>query len=371
MQATVSTRTAPPIENVRVGAFRIPTDAPESDGTLEWEATTLVVVEITTAGEIGLGYTYADTGVARTIGDELAPLLHGRHAFDIPALWTAMFAHLRNLGRQGATAMAVAAVDVALWDLKAKHLGSSLIALLGCARETLPIYGSGGFTSYSDAQLQRQFGDWAEAGITRFKMKVGRAPDHDRHRVKVARTTIGRATELFVDANSAYSRNQALEYGRMFVDEADVSWFEQPLAPEDMMGLRFLRHRLPPRLQIADGEYGYDADYFRRLLEAEAVDVVMADATRCGGITGFMQVANLCETWKLPLSSHCAPALHVTPGCAAAPMRHAEFFHDHARIERMLFDGAPEPRNGELRPDPSRPGHGLEFKWADAERFAV
>jgi L-alanine-DL-glutamate epimerase-like enolase superfamily enzyme len=371
MHAPASHRTALPVTAVRVGAFRIPTDAPESDGTLEWEATTLVVVEITAGEETGCGYTYADAGVARTVETELKPLLEGRDAADIPALWPDMFARLRNLGRQGASAMAVSAVDVALWDLKARHLGVPLAALFGRARDALPIYGSGGFTSYSDTQLQRQFRDWAALGITRFKMKVGREPERDRQRVKAARLAIGEHAELFVDANSAYSRNQAVEFGRRFVDEANVRWLEQPLAPEDLPGLRFLRERVPPQLEIADGEYGYEADYFRRLIAAEAVDVVMADATRCGGFTGFLQAAALCETSKLPLSSHCAPALHLPVGCAAPAMRHAEYFHDHARIERRLFDGAVEPVDGVLQPDASRPGLGLEFKWADAERFAA
>jgi L-alanine-DL-glutamate epimerase-like enolase superfamily enzyme len=371
MHPDVADRAAVSIERCRTAAFRIPTDAPESDGTLTWDATTLVVVEISGGGETGLGYTYADAGVARTIADHLEPLLHGREALDLPGLWKAMLDRLRNLGRGGAAAMAVSAVDAALWDLKANHLGVPLATLLGHARDALPVYGSGGFTSYSDAQLQRQFRDWAARGITRFKMKVGREPARDRHRVKVARAAIGSGAELFVDANSAYTRNQALEAARMFVDEADVRWLEQPLAPQDLAGLRFLRSRVPPQLEIADGEYGYDADYFRRLLEADAADVTMADATRCAGITGFLQVAALCDAWCKPLSSHCAPALHLHAGCAVAPMRHAEYFHDHERIERELFDGIVEPRDGVLRPDLTRPGHGLVFKWADAERYAI
>jgi len=360
-----------PIEDVRVGAFRIPTDAPEADGTLIWEATTLIVVEIAAGGERGLGYTYANAGVATTIATDLEPLIRGRDAMDIPALWAAMFARLRNFGDAGSSAMAVSAVDIALWDLTAKQLGVPLVALLGRAREALPIYGSGGFTSYSDEQLQQQFRGWTELGLTRFKMKVGREAARDRDRVKLARAAIGDSALLFVDANSAYTRKQALEFARIFADEADVRWLEQPLAPSDLTGLNFLRQHVPPRVEIAEGEYGYTLDYFRRLLEAEAIDVVMADVTRCGGVTGFMKVAALCEAWSLPLSSHCAPALHVHPGCAALPVRHAEYFHDHVRIERDLFDGAPEPAAGSLRPDLSRPGHGLEFKWADAESFAV
>lgn len=266
--------------------------------------------------------------------------------------------------------MAVSAIDSALWDLKAKHFGVPLVALLGRVREELPVYGSGGFTSYSGDQLERQFLDWAGRGITRFKMKVGRDPTRDIHRVRDARAVIGSEATLFVDANSAYTRTQALEMATMFVAEADVRWLEEPLAPNDMAGLRFLRDRVPPQIELAEGEYGYDSDYFRRLLEADAVDVVMADATRCGGITGFLKIATLCEAWGRPLSSHCAPALHLHVGCAAGPLRHAEYFHDHARIECELFDGIVAVHGGALSPDPARPGHGLAFKWADAKRYA-
>jgi L-alanine-DL-glutamate epimerase-like enolase superfamily enzyme len=108
------------------------------------------------------------------------------------------------------------------------------------------------------------------------------------------------------------------------------------------------------------------------MLEAGAVDVLQADASRCCGITGFLKAAALCEAFQLPLSAHCAPALHVHPACAVtAELRHLEYFHDHARIEAMLFDGVAAPVNGSLRPDAARPGLGLEFKRNDAERFRV
>ena len=370
MTAGAETLARSRIEGLRIGAFRIPTNAPESDGTLAWDSTTLVVVELIAGGETGLGYTYGDTAVALILSD-LKSEIEGHHVAELPVLWSRMLARLRNMGRQGATSMAVSAIDIALWDLKAKQSGLALAELLGCSRDALPVYGSGGFTSYSDAQLQTQFLAWAECGITRFKMKVGREPSRDRHRVSVARATIPDGAELFVDANSAYTCNQALEFAHAFVDESDVRWLEEPVSPEDFAGLRFLRDRVPPQLEIAEGEYGYDTDYFRRMMEARAADVVMADITRCGGITGFLKIAALCEAFHLPLSSHCAPSLHIAPGCAVAPMRHAEYFHDHARIEHELFDGAPEPTGGVLRPDLTRPGLGLAFKWTDAESYAV
>lgn len=362
---------APVVEDVRLGVFDIPTPSPESDGTFKWRKTTLVVVELTSGGVTGLGYTYANGATARVIHDHLIDVVRGRSCFDVEGLWRDMFAQLRNVGTDGIAAMAVSAVDVALWDLKAKHLGVSLVDLLGAVRETLPVYGSGGFCSYSEPQLRQEFGRWYKLGIRRFKMKVGRDPKNDPARAGLARTIIGPVAELFVDANSAYSRKQAAYWGERFAQEFGAVWFEQPLAPTDLEGLRALREFVPAPLEIADGEYGYDLNYFRRLMASNAVDVVQADATRCGGVSGFMKVAALCETWALPMSSHCAPALHLPLGCAATPMRHAEFFADHERIEKELFEGVDEPAEGVLRPDRTRPGMGLEFRWADAQRYAA
>jgi L-alanine-DL-glutamate epimerase-like enolase superfamily enzyme len=369
MRLTIAERHAPVATDVRIGTFTIPTRSPESDGTLEWRKTTLVVVEIGGGGRTGLGYTYANAATARVIADHLVDVVSGRSVFDIEARWREMFARLRNVGTHGIAAMAVSAVDAALWDLKAKLLGVALVDLLGAVRDELPVYGSGGFCSYGDAQLRHEFAHWSEMGIRRFKMKVGRQPEQDRHRASVARRTIGPEAELFVDANSAYSRKEARHWAEIFARDFGAVWLEQPLAPSDLAGLRELRQAVPPPLEIADGEYGYDLDYFRRLIEAGAVDVVQADATRCGGITGFMKVAALCEAAMLPMSSHCAPSLHVHLGCAAGPMRHAEYFADHERIEHELFDGAPSPDRGALVPDRARPGCGLDFKWADAGRY--
>ena len=371
MRYVLAEKRAPTVEGVRVGVFDIPTRAPESDGTLEWRKTTLIVAELTGGGKTGIGYTYANGATARTIHEHLIDVVRGRNSFDIEGLWQDMFARLRNVGVAGIAAMAVSAVDTALWDLKARHLGLALIDLLGAVRPELPVYGSGGFCSYSEPQLRQEFTRWFQMGIRQFKMKVGRDPKNDPARAGLARSVIGPVANLMVDANSAYSRKEAAYWGERYAKEFGVVWLEQPLAPTDLDGLRDLRRSAPPPLEIADGEYGYALEYFRRLIAADAVDVVQADATRCGGITGFLKVATLCEAAALPMSSHCAPTLHLHPGCAARPMRHAEFFADHERIEKELFDGFTEPADGVLRPDRSRPGLGLEFKWQDAERYAA
>jgi L-alanine-DL-glutamate epimerase-like enolase superfamily enzyme len=358
------------IDELSVSAFEIPTDAPESDGTYQWQSTTLVVVTLTAAGENGIGFTYADTATAKLIYHQMRPILIGCDAFSVRANWDIMVRSIRNLGRAGICAMAISAIDTAFWDLKAKLLGLPLVRLFGQVRHALPLYGSGGFTSYSIDRLQNQLGDWAARGISRVKMKVGRDPRADIERVAAARQAIGRNSGLFVDANGAYSRKQALVQANRFV-ESDVVWFEEPVSSDDLDGLRLVRDRAPARVEIAAGEYGYDIGYFNRMLQAGAVDVLQMDATRCGGFTGLLEAASLCELHQIELSTHCAPALHLHLGCAVPRIRHAEYFYDHVRIERMLFDGVIDPVGGELAPDLSRPGLGLELKRRDAERFEV
>jgi L-alanine-DL-glutamate epimerase-like enolase superfamily enzyme len=358
------------IRSIRTSIYRVPTVSPESDGTLEWNNTTLVLVEAAAGDQTGLGYTYADSSTAELIRDVLTAVVEGQDAAAIPNCWLTMVQRIRNLGRQGVASMAISAVDMALWDLKARLLGIPLVTLLGSVRESVPIYGSGGFTSYSMKQLQDQLAGWVDQGIPRVKMKIGRDPAADVERVRAARNAIGAQTELFVDANGAYSRKQALKQADAF-SALGVTWFEEPVSSDDLPGLHLICERAPGGMEIAAGEYGYDIGYFRHMLEEQAVDVLQADATRCGGVTGFMQAAALCQSYHLPLSAHTAPALHMHVGCAAIPVRHLEYFHDHVRIEKMFFDGVPEPVNGELHPDLTRPGTGIELKRADAQRFAA
>ncbi|WP_346797341.1 enolase C-terminal domain-like protein [Halomonas sp. Bachu 37] len=360
-----------PIETVEVSAYEIPTDAPESDGTLTWDTTTLVLVELSVGGTCGLGYTYAHQSCATLIRDKLAALIEGHDALAVRGGWLKMVDAIRNLGRPGISSMAIAAVDVALWDLKARLLDLPLVSLLGAVRPTVPVYGSGGFTSYSVKGLQRQLGGWVEAGIPRVKMKIGREPERDLERIRLAREAIGPEAELFVDANGAYARKQALAMAEAFATHG-VSWFEEPVSSDDLAGLRLLRDRAPGGVEISAGEYGYGLPYFRRMLEAGAVDVLQADLTRCAGITGFLDVAALCDAHQIPLSAHTAPALHLHPGCATTRTRHLEYFHDHVRIESMLFEGVAEPDSqGNLSPDLGQPGLGLTFRHHQAERYRI
>jgi L-alanine-DL-glutamate epimerase-like enolase superfamily enzyme len=358
------------IERVIVSAYTIPTDQPESDGTLAWDSTTMVLVEASAGDETGLGYSYTHQAAATLIEQMLSHVVMGMDALDVPAAWEAMMHAIRNLGRPGIVSSAIAAVDVALWDLKARLLGAPLVAVLGRVRDAVPIYGSGGFTSYSMERLEQQLGGWVAQGIPRVKMKIGTHPEDDIARVRTARDAIGPRAALFVDANGAYNRKQALGFAAAFA-AFDVTWFEEPVTSDDLEGLHLIRDRAPAGMDIAAGEYGYDLWYFRRMLDAGAVDVLQADATRCAGITGFLRAGALCEARSMPYSAHTAPAVHAHPCCALPELMNLEYFHDHVRIERMFFDGVLEPVNGMLQPDLARPGLGLAFKRQDAAKYLV
>ena len=360
----------PAIDGVAVSAYTIPTDADEADGTFSWNSTTLIVSEIRAGDKVGLGFTYGDKATA-VIAKHLAKTTIERQSpFDIPKLHAAMVRQVRNNGSRGIASMAISALDVALWDLKAQLMECSVLELLGAAQHSVSAYGSGGFTSYSNGKLAEQLSGWAQSGIKSVKMKIGSNPEADVERVRVARQAIGPATNLFVDANGAFSAKQAIALAARF-RESGVSWFEEPVSSDRLADMRMVRDGAPAEMEIAAGEYGYDSLYFRRILEAGAVDVLQLDATRCKGFTGFLEGAAVAASFGCPLSAHCAPSIHMHAACAVPNFRHIEYFHDHVRIEEMLFDGFIAARNGELQPDRSRPGLGLIFKRKEAARFAA
>ncbi|MGR6968688.1 enolase C-terminal domain-like protein [Streptomyces cynarae] len=362
------------IDAVDVHAFEVPTDGPdgkEQDGTLDWESTTVVLVRVHAGGRTGLGYTYGDVSAASFVQSKLAPAIEGQDVTSPPALWQRMGVRIRNAGRPGVGAMAVSAVDVALWDLKARLLELPLVRLLPAYHDRVPVYGSGGFTNYPLDRLTDQLTGWVEQGIPRVKLKTSRDLERDPQRLTAVRKAVGDEPELFTDANGALGRKEALYWARRFHDEWDVRWFEEPVSSADLEGLRLLRERGPERLEIAAGEYAYTTRDFVNLVERPAVDCLQADVTRCGGITGVLEVAGLAAAHDLDLSAHCAPAVSAHAFCAVRRLRHLEYFHDHVRVEDLLFDGTLSPVDGALRPDTGRPGLGLAVKWADAEPYRV
>ncbi|MEO7028542.1 MAG: enolase C-terminal domain-like protein [Acidobacteriaceae bacterium] len=358
------------IAGYKVRIYTVPTDAPEADGTFAWDSTTMILVTLEAGGKSGLGYTYAAAATGSVVHSLLEKVVKDQDVFAHGAILQAMYRQVRNSGETGIDIMAISAIDNALWDLKARLLESALVDVLGSVRPGIPVYGSGGFTSYDDAQLEQQLGGWAECGISMVKMKIGTHPEDDPRRVELARKAIGPDVRLFVDANGAYTVTQAIELAHTFADQG-VRWFEEPVSSDNLIGLRQVRERAPLGMDIAAGEYGYSAWYFKRMVDAEAVTILQADATRCGGISGFLHAASLCWAANVPLSSHCGPSMHLHVCCAVPRAIHMEYFHDHVRIEQMFFDGFCEPVLGVMSPDRSRPGMGLELKEKDAAPYLV
>ena len=362
------------LRTITADAFVIPTafggrERPESDGTIAWSDTGLIVVHLTAGGESGMGFTFAPSAALAIVGDLLWPAIEGMDARDTERIFWSMARAVRNAGWRGLCAGAVSAVDIAVHDLAARLAGVPLVQYLGGAHDTVAAYGSGGFTDYTDEELADQLGSWAEHGLRAVKMKVGSHPDDDPRRVALAREAVGPDVDLFVDANGAYERKQALHLASEFAD-LGVTWFEEPVSSDDRSGLRLLRDRVPAPIRIAAGEYAYTPADFRDLLTEGCVDVLQADATRCG-ITGFRVAAGLAQAFGIPLSAHTAPALHASVGAAFEGVVNVEYFHDHARIAGAFFDGVPALRGGDLVPDRSAPGHGLSLKDADARRYRV
>lgn len=358
------------IERVEAVAYTIPTDALESDGTREWDSTTLVVVHVHAGGAVGLGYTYGPSWVAHLIESMLASPVCGESPMEPHRLHIKLRASLRDAGQAGLGALALSAVDIALHDLRARLLELPLTLALDAVHDWVPVYGSGGFTTYDGARVAAQMRGWAEQGIPRVKMKVGRHPDQDTKRVAAAREAIGLHVALMVDANGAFTPDEALAWIARH-DKFGISYFEEPVSSDDLAGLRFVRERAPREMAIAAGEYTWSPLDTQRMLDAEAVDIVQADVTRCGGITALLQIGALCQAHHRHFSAHCAPALMAHVGCAIVPLVHSEYFHDHVRIEHMLLDGVAPVREGALWPDRSVPGHGLSLREDEARRYQV
>ncbi|GAB2964955.1 mandelate racemase [Amycolatopsis acidiphila] len=360
----------PVVESVHARAYRIPTPAPEADGTLEWDSTTIVVVHIRAGGVTGLGWTYCDAACVPLITGTLAPVVCGRPVLDVPAAWSAMRRCIRNLGRPGLASCALSAVDIALWDAAARVAGLPVARLLGRVHAEVALYGSGGFTSQSVPQLQAQLDTWVHRQqIPRVKIKIGECwggePERDLTRIRISRAVVGTGVELYVDANGGYTIGQARRVAR-HLEAADVRWFEEPVSSDDLAGLAELRGATT--VDIAAGEYGYDLSYFARMLGS--VDCLQIDVTRCGGYTEWRRVAALAAAANRDVSAHCAPNLSAHVALATPNFRHLEWFADHDRIESAFFDGALDPAGGQVVPDPAVAGHGLTLK-PDIDRFAT
>ncbi|MGA4789519.1 enolase C-terminal domain-like protein [Nocardia sp. AB354] len=348
-------------EDVAVAVYRFPTPQPEADATLKWDSTTAVVVRVGAGGQLGTGWTYGSPAVAEVIHHHLAGILSGRSPFDTAACWSAMHRACRNSGTKGIAAHAISAVDIALWDLRARLLDIPVTQLLGAVRDRVPVYGSGGFVSLDEAGLTEQVSLWHSVGCRAMKIKIGEDwggnVGRDLARVEQLRTLAGDEVELMVDANGGYSPGQARRVGEE-LDERGVTWFEEPVTSDDVQGLGIVRNAV--RCDVAAGEYVYDTYDAADLLDG--VDCLQLDVTRCGGYTGFLRGAALAASRGLDVSVHCAPAPSAPVAAAIPNLRHVEWFIDHVRLEPLLVEGISQVVDGAMEVGREEPGHGMSIR---------
>lgn len=358
------------IEQLTAEAYRFPTEQPESDATAKWDATTLIAVHVSAGGVTGFGYSYGHAAAVRVIQETLSAQVLQQNPMDIPRVFDQLSRAVRNFGREGIAATAISALDIALWDLKARLLGIPLHELLGTRRRNIPLYASGGFTSYSIAQLENQLHGWRAQGFPAAKIKLGSGPQTDLERVRRARAALGADVLLMTDANGAYDAAHAAGL-KARLAEFEVTWFEEPVSSNDFDGLSFVRRQPPATVRVTAGEYGWTPLHQLQLLRGGCVDVLQVDVTRCLGVSGLLEASALANAFEIPLSAHTAPSIHARV-CAAAPrLEHIEYFHDHVLLEQLCFDGFIAPRHGHIELESTSPGHGLTLRARELEPYRV
>ncbi len=351
------------IREIRADHYRIPLPVALSDSThgtiLGFE---LITVRVRDAeGAEGVGYTYTvGTGGAAVhalIARDLAPLLVGRDPGRNEELWQAMWWALHYGGRGGAQALAISAVDIALWDLRARRQGAPLWRLLGGFDPRVPCYAGGIDLDFTLDALLRQTDDNLARGFRAIKMKVGRPSLHeDVERVRAMRGRLGAGFPLMVDANMRWSVDDAIRAARALLPLEPV-WLEEPTIPDDVPGhVRIVREG---GLPVAAGENLHTLHEFRQLIAAGGVTFPEPDVTNCGGVTVFMKVCHLAEAFNLPVTSHGAHDLTVHL-LAAVPNRSYLEAHGFG-LDRFIAE--PLRIEGGLALAPDRPGHGIELDW--------
>lgn len=351
------------IRDLQADHYRITLPVALSDSTHGIiEGFELVTVRVRDAdGAEGVGYTYTvGTGgaaVRALLARDLAPRLAGREAEDIEALWQLMWWTLHYGGRGGAQALAISAVDIALWDLRARRQGAPLWRVLGGFDPRVPCYAGGIDLELPLDRLLRQTADNLARGFRAIKMKVGRPGlREDVERVRAMRAHLGRDFPLMADANMCWTVDEAIRAARALRDQ-DLIWLEEPTIPDDVPGhARIVREGGVP---IAAGENLHTLHEFRALITAGGVTFPEPDVTNCGGITTFMKICHLAEAFNLPVTSHGAHDVTVHL-LAAVPNRSYLEAHGFG-LDRYIESPLRIQEGNAVAPD--RPGHGVGFDW--------
>jgi L-alanine-DL-glutamate epimerase-like enolase superfamily enzyme len=356
------------IERITTRYYRVPLEPSGDAGHGLLDSEELILVEITADGLTGHGYTYTigrgGRAVQALIEHDLAPLLLGQDAADVEALWERMWQGLLYVGRGGLLAFAVAALDIALWDLRGLRQGQPLWQVAGGTRRSIPAYGSGVDLPKPLDLLLKQVEGFLGRGFSAVKIKVGRPDPHDDYaRIGAVRSLIGDQTALMIDANMGWSRKQALERGRQ-LSEYGLQWLEEPLRPEDVEGHAALAGALP--MPIAVGESLHSVDEFRQYVALRAAGVIQIDPVTNGGITPALDVLRLADAAGLPTSSHYTDELSAHLLCASAnPLyveKHAFALDPYLEVPQVVVQGMVSPTDV--------PGNGMRFIQTALERAA-
>lgn len=353
---------APPIQDAT-----IPPPTPGAGGRGQ-----LFVHVHTDEGVEGFGLGQSNPGTREIIERAFKDLLIGRDPFDIERLWSDMFWRVRGYGRKGVAFCAISAVDIALWDLKAKALGLPLYKLLGPYADSVPIYGSGGWTNFTLAELIAETEGWVEQGVKRVKIKVGKdfgnAEREDIERVAAVRRALGDDVAIYIDANNGYHPKQAIYMAREF-ERYQVGWFEEPLLADDIDGLA--RVAASTTIPVATGEHEYTKYGFRDLIARGGADIVQPDVGRVGGVTEWMKAAHLAHAFDLPVAPHGVQLVHLHLCCATPNLKVVEYLKVAHDADKVWYTEFPEHENGMWSPFPDKPGLGLELDPAAVEKYAV
>jgi L-alanine-DL-glutamate epimerase-like enolase superfamily enzyme len=283
-----------------------------------------------------------------------------------------MFWRVRGFGRKGVAFSAISSIDIALWDLKARFFDVPLYRLLGPFTDSVPIYGSGGWTSFTEDELVREQVGYVERGIPRIKMKVakdfGHAEAEDLRRLAAVRKAVGDDVEIYVDANNGFYAKQAIGFARRMA-EYDVRWFEEPVLADDIAGLAAIARAID--IPVATGEHEYTKYGFKELITQGGADIVQPDVGRVGGVTEWLKVAHLAHAFNLPVAPHAVQLVHLHLACCTPNLKVVEYLGVSEETDRIMFTEFPQPKNGMWSPYADRPGLGLELNPKAVERYAV
>jgi L-alanine-DL-glutamate epimerase-like enolase superfamily enzyme len=353
------------IAKVQVHLVSQPVTGGFTDATRAVETLGFTIVRITTdQGLEGIGVTYHEVGGEATkalIERNIAHKLVGRDPLETEVLWSELTTYLRGVGRKGLLFCALSAIDIALWDLKGKIFGVPLYRLLGGNKTHIPVYASGGWTSFSDEELVASMKSNVDTGYSMIKFKVGveggKNINRDVIRVRKVREAVGPNVGIMLDANNCWDAATGVQFANR-VRELDIMWIEEPVPADDIPGLA--RFRRATDIPLATGEHEYTRYGVRDLILAEAADIVMADGARAGGYTEMLKIAALTQAWNLKFSPHAMENIHIHLVSAAPNAPFLERLTMFEDITAKTFKNVPWPKRGFID-IPDLPGLGLEL----------